>query len=189
MSAEQPEALTSLGLFAQYVFDNADFDINTIDGKNTFNCMGGIEVVAPKHLIPPIESLPRLTALLTAPKMAPLSDIPIVLYERADQIDSSMQQITIQTIINPSSVVDPYENSYPDIIWLLGKGLGVPNVLSWHGFMHKHYSNKPYVVSSVHFLPFVNLKASSNDALNSVLEYAAESTRKNGQVTGFVTMD
>ena len=29
-------------IFAQFVFDNADFNINTIDGKNTFHSMGGV---------------------------------------------------------------------------------------------------------------------------------------------------
>lgn len=30
-------------LFSQFVFDNEDCNINTIDGKNTFHCMGGIQ--------------------------------------------------------------------------------------------------------------------------------------------------
>lgn len=35
------------GTFLQYIFDNADHKINTIDGRNIFHSMGGIEVATP----------------------------------------------------------------------------------------------------------------------------------------------
>lgn len=35
------------GAFVQYVHENADFDTNTIDGKNTFHNLGRIEIITP----------------------------------------------------------------------------------------------------------------------------------------------
>ena len=33
--------------FIQYVFDNADVNVRTLDGLNTFHAMGGIQCIAP----------------------------------------------------------------------------------------------------------------------------------------------
>ncbi|KYN29867.1 hypothetical protein ALC57_00676 [Trachymyrmex cornetzi] len=37
--------------FCQFVFDNADFNTNTIDGANTFHSMGGIRVITPANSV------------------------------------------------------------------------------------------------------------------------------------------
>lgn len=36
------------GTFVQFVHDNADFNINTIDGRGTFHYLGSIQIVTPK---------------------------------------------------------------------------------------------------------------------------------------------
>ena len=33
--------------FAQFIFDNADFNVHTLDGHNTFHSMGGIKCITP----------------------------------------------------------------------------------------------------------------------------------------------
>lgn len=35
------------GAFGQFIFDNADFNVNTLDGLGTFHVMGGIMVATP----------------------------------------------------------------------------------------------------------------------------------------------
>lgn len=37
--------------FSQFIFDNADFNINNIDGCNTFHAMGGIQCITPKSAV------------------------------------------------------------------------------------------------------------------------------------------
>lgn len=49
--------------FCQYVFDNADFNVNTIDGRNTFHQMGGIQCVTPNSVILPSPDFPRVKKL------------------------------------------------------------------------------------------------------------------------------
>ncbi|GFS90820.1 uncharacterized protein TNCV_1004021 [Trichonephila clavipes] len=46
--------------FAQFVHDNADFNINTIDGKGTFHYMGSIEIITPADSIQPRRPIKRL---------------------------------------------------------------------------------------------------------------------------------
>ncbi|CAD6231373.1 GSCOCG00012224001-RA-CDS, partial [Cotesia congregata] len=52
--------------FFQFVFDNADFNSNTIDGKNTFHAMGGIQCVTPYNSIENDTSLPRVSKKIPA---------------------------------------------------------------------------------------------------------------------------
>lgn len=39
--------------FVQFVFDNADFNVATLDGLNTFHSVGGISCVTPAESVPP----------------------------------------------------------------------------------------------------------------------------------------
>lgn len=56
----------SLEVFCQFVFDNADFNICTIDGLNTFHSMGGIKCVTPSEAIIPKPSITKITKIPTA---------------------------------------------------------------------------------------------------------------------------
>lgn len=46
--------------FSQFIFDNADFNINTLDGLNTFHSMGGIQCVTPSSSVCPVDKINRL---------------------------------------------------------------------------------------------------------------------------------
>ncbi|GFV62593.1 hypothetical protein TNCV_2528181 [Trichonephila clavipes] len=52
------------GSFAQFVHDNADSNINTIDDKGTFHYMGSIEIIAPADSIQPQRPIKRLKTFL-----------------------------------------------------------------------------------------------------------------------------
>ncbi|XP_011707609.1 PREDICTED: uncharacterized protein LOC105462604 [Wasmannia auropunctata] len=47
--------------FSQFVFDNADFNTQTLDGLNTFHAMGGIQCLTPSTAIAPDQKIERLT--------------------------------------------------------------------------------------------------------------------------------
>lgn len=47
------------GSFVQFAFDNADFNVNTLDGLGTFHALGGIMMVTPSESIIPEESFAR----------------------------------------------------------------------------------------------------------------------------------
>lgn len=52
-SINQPERRILPCGFIQFAFDNADFNVNTLNGRNTFHAMGGIQCVTPANAIEP----------------------------------------------------------------------------------------------------------------------------------------
>lgn len=44
---QHPPKVVMQNSFCQFVFDNADVNIETIDGLNTFHAMGGIQCITP----------------------------------------------------------------------------------------------------------------------------------------------
>lgn len=67
-----PKAPALKDVFCQYVFDNADFNISTIDGWNTFPCMGGIKCVTPASALPIPQEIKRITSLPPATEVGNL---------------------------------------------------------------------------------------------------------------------
>lgn len=52
--------------FIQYIFDNADHNTCTIDGKNTCHTMGGIMAVTPSSTVTSKRTIPRLSKIPSA---------------------------------------------------------------------------------------------------------------------------
>jgi len=86
MSAAQTKGTDIPGLtpghFAQYVADNVDHNVCTLDGQNNFHDMGIIAAVTPaKH---PDSPIPRCS--ITAAEMANIGKIDIHYYKRANDV-------------------------------------------------------------------------------------------------------
>ncbi|XP_076055200.1 facilitated trehalose transporter Tret1-like [Oratosquilla oratoria] len=67
--------------FAQFVFDNADVNISTIDGFNTFHSMGGIQCVTPQNNITSDQPITRLTKIPSASVVGQFGHNPIKTFE------------------------------------------------------------------------------------------------------------
>lgn len=67
--------------FTQFCFDNADFNTRTLDGRNTFHCMGGINCTAPA-VVHPEPSLPRLREVPNASVIAAMGKFNISWYRK-----------------------------------------------------------------------------------------------------------
>lgn len=59
---------------SQMVYDNADFNIQTLDGRNTFHTMGGI-CVTPKSAVVSDRQIARLKKLPAAEEVANIGAI------------------------------------------------------------------------------------------------------------------
>lgn len=55
----QPEAEMLPEAFCQFICDNADFNVSTIDGLNTFYSMGAIKCVTPSSAIIPGQAIEK----------------------------------------------------------------------------------------------------------------------------------
>jgi hypothetical protein len=174
--------------FSQFVFDNADFKTNTLDGLNTFHAMGGIHCVTPKSAIAPDQVIPRLTRVPSADVIGKYGSIPIHTFQRNKE-SSGLKDVKILDLesIHPvSSNVVP--SSY-DLLWLYGKWKEFPSIPGWYGFMEQITDGKPFQVSQVLCLPFINAPPGDYDTILTALLSASENCRSLNQQTCFVTFD
>ncbi|KAK4883393.1 hypothetical protein RN001_006712 [Aquatica leii] len=121
----------------QYCFDNADFNIKTLTGHDTFHSLGGIR--------------------LTAPAPA-LGNIPIVWYKAPPT--SGLKNILAKNIqINLSEInalLEPIKAL--DLIWLCSTWSGFDKPPSWNGTMKKAVNgNIVCNTSKVTITPFINI--------------------------------
>lgn len=80
VSYEQSNSNFKPGTFVQLVIDNADFNVDTIDGKNTFHNIGSIEIVTPSSGIEPQQPFKRLKQMSWEGEIAQIANIPIEIY-------------------------------------------------------------------------------------------------------------
>lgn len=52
--------------FIQFVSDNADWNVETLDGKGTFHSLGGCEIITPSSYVLPKKPFPRLKSVSEA---------------------------------------------------------------------------------------------------------------------------
>ena len=150
----------------QYVADNVDHNLCTLDGSNTFHGMGIIATITPKtnkiNRVPKslvsskdIVDIANIEIKTFAQKRSPFklrfNKLPCLLY---DQIDST--------------------NLLWRCTWLLKPGNSL-----WNGFMETVYNNGEYPgQSSVVLLPMIDMNASDKICIYSTLHYVTTQAKK-----------
>ena len=139
--------------FSQFVFDNADFNTNTLDGLNTFHAVGGIHCVTPKTAIAPDQIIPRLARMPSAKVIGKYGSMPMQIYQRNKE-SAGLKAIVIVELESMYPVSSDVVPSSYDFLWLYGKWASYPSIPGWNGFMEQVTMTKPYEVSKVLCLPF-----------------------------------
>lgn len=174
--------------FLQFTFDNADFNVSTLDGLGTFHAMGGIQIITPYDSVCPEEHIARLTTC-TADELVQRN--PSIQLETFQQVSSNQGLSTIK-IVNVDNIHPLPEEIVPlpsDISWLYGKVLKKTNIPGWNGFMEEVTTEKHFETSRIICLPFINHPPSQNDTILTALRLASEKCRIHGQKTCIVTFD
>lgn len=116
--------------FTQFVFDNADFNVATLTGHNTFHAMGGIACVTPPSTVDKAPIKRRMQPL-PAELAGTFGQIPIRTYSKP--IVSALQAV----IIEPMQIPEGRRMQIPalDSVWMLGYMLKCTPCLPWSGFM------------------------------------------------------
>ena len=172
--------------FLQYVFDNADFNIRTIDGHGTFHSMGGSQCTTPASNTNPVGVTERVLTLPKSSEIGKHGVIPIKTYNQPPT--KALRQIPIK---DPSeNTVDTSEAERLDALWISGYTIQATPQPSWAGFMQSAMQNEGnYDVSEITALPFINNNPSDCSTLYTALCYAKSQCHKAGQKTCFVTFD
>lgn len=182
ISAGEP----SYGLngFTQCVFDNADFNVATLTGHNTFHAMGGIACVTPPGTV---EKSPvkRTMQLPPAEAVGTFGHIPIKTYSKPAV--PALQSVTVE----PLQISDTHrlQASALDSIWMLGYMLNLTPCLPWSGFMKTVLKSDEFQTSRIETLPFINLEPSNPSTIYTALCFAQTQSDKHNLKICPVTFD
>ena len=162
--------------FVQYVADNVDHNIRTLDGNDTFHGMGIIAAVTPGTT--QSQLVPRRQ--VNAEDISTAGCIQIQHQGLANQeIEIKYNDIVIQKALDPTANLD--------ILWKTSLLFGFSRP-AWSGMMQfVHRGNHPGQ-SSVTFLPMIDMSSSDPTCIFSTLKFVTEHARKHN-VTPIITFD
>lgn len=69
-------------IFAQFIFDNADVNMATLDGKNTFHAMGGLKVVTPSANVRSKRTIARITKIPSSKEIGKFGFTPLKRFDK-----------------------------------------------------------------------------------------------------------
>ena len=188
MISEEPQMYNYEG-FLQFVFDNFDFNVNTYDGKNTKHIMGGIVAVTPKSRSSGNRPVKRVKDIPNASSVGSFGQITMKNYKKS--IGSGLKSVHVKDITNavtlPSNSLIISQTL--ELLWMTGYLLKVPHTASWNEFNERATCNGTYDVSSIDFLPFINLDPNNPNTIYTALCFVQEICIKNNIKICPVTFD
>ncbi|GFS26848.1 hypothetical protein ElyMa_007067800 [Elysia marginata] len=156
--------------FLQYVADNVDHDLRTLDGLNTFHGMGIITAVTPGTRRK--KPIPRLST--TSADLTPLKSINVHFFPSTCQDFSFFKYLELEDF----STEDPL--STHDLVWKLSWPLRSPRP-AWQGFMQTVCTGEHSGKSSIFFLPMIDLNPSDMSCVYSTLLFVAKEAKRHNK--------
>ena len=174
--------------FVQFVFDNADFNVNTLNGKNKFHSMGGIACMTPGGTEDNNIVVPRNLNIPSAEVIGSFGNVPLLSYCKPSV--PGLQSITIVDLTTTS--VKPQTLMFADALdtlWLAGYLVEKTPRTSWSGYMQVATSCGSYDKSRIEVLPFINLDPTKPSTIYTALHFAQKQCERQGKLTCPVTFD
>jgi len=173
--------------FSQQVYDNADFNVHTIDGYNTFHVMGGISCITPKDAVAPNQFIPRLKTIPSHEVSGSYGALQLNHFERTKP--QGLAEIKIKDLKDMYTPTETVIPSVSDLLWLYEKSRDIPGLSGWNGFMEDVTRDNPYEVTFVRYQPFINAPPNDYDTIFTALLTGVEESKSLNQVTCLVTFD
>ena len=181
----------SLNGFSQFIFDNADFNVSTISGHDTFHTLGGIACVTP-GLTSPRVTLKRFTQVPRSGDIGKFGEIPILTFKKPQKAGLSSLTLSPIRYTSANDTRSLRLAGALDCLWLTSMTLrDMPSAPSWSGFMQVSLTSQgqKFERSRVEVLPFVNLDPSNPSTIYSALIFAKKQSELHDIATCFVTFD
>ena len=164
--------------FVQYVADNVDHNLRTLDGHGTFHGMGMIATTTPgvnaRNVIHRVHVTPGDIAHVGRVRIQ---------YHRNER--RGMSPVTYQKLYDRKAS-DPTANL--DILWKASIMFGSPRP-AWSGMMQLvHQSDDHPGKSSISFLPMIDMNPSDETCIYSTLKFLSEHARRHN-LTAVITFD
>jgi len=174
--------------FMQFVFDNADFNTQTVDGYNTFHVMGGIYTVAPSSVVKSDIPITRLNAIPVSEAVGKFGHVALQPF-MAREGDDGLKEVTIQDLSHIFHTSDTVSPSAADVLWLFSKYRDLCLAPGWNVFMEQLTADYTFDTTFTACLPFINAPPSDYDTIYTALVGAAEKSAAAGQQVCLVTFD
>ena len=154
-------------MFVQHVADNVDHNLRTLDGYNTFHGMGITASVTPRTEVRKI--VPRVS--VTAQDLAAVGKINIAFFKPKEGALSSLKFDRLLDFQTED------ETANADLLWKTSWLLR-PDRPSWNGYMQMVSQGSHPGVSSVFFMPMIDLKSNDEVCIYSTMCFVSEQARR-----------
>ena len=192
LQTEQVENIIPENQFTQWSADNADHNLSTIDGKNTFHGMGVIaSTITPTSSNAAVATLPSVQRRTRIPVKDLITEKGIKLYRYdGGPVSCGILLKPIRQLLRPYILPKALSS---DLLWQCGwllhpKANVHPS--NWSGFMQK-ITDSPdsFEKSEIYLLPLIDLDPSDSTCIYSTLRYIEQQARNLNVVTPCVTFD
>lgn len=172
------------GSFSQWVADNVDHNIVTIDGHNTFHGMGIImctsgEFGNASFLL--TEKIKRLKNRLPANEISRKAKIPLHFIQSPSA--TTMNKIKFERLTD-----EPIQTNMLDVLWSCSRLFGQPHP-GWLGFMQTVVVGENPGKTVTSFLPMIDLNPTSHSCVYTTLKFVCEEARRLNVATPIITFD
>ena len=181
------------GTFTQWVGDNVDHNVLSLDCQGSFHGMGIITASSPRGTVP-LQTRPRVIprlAQITANEVVKNKGLPIIQY--TGHTKKALSSIIYKPIINLQSPYTLPPDVGSDMIWHAGwlacEAEAEAPRPCWSGFMQHVYSYEDGAKSEVLFLAIVDLSPSNETCIYSTLLYIANQDVQLGIPIPCITFD
>ena len=172
-------SISTAGRFGQFVADNVDHNLRTLDGRGTYHGMGIIAAITPgvrdTTVIPRVQSPENNFAA---------AQIEIKYYRSYRSFRRKGGPLAFRKL-DPISASDNLENL--DILWKTSWLLR-PKRPGWSGLMQSVCRGPHPGKASVHFLPMIDMDPTDMSCIYSTLHFVAAESHRQG-VTPMLTFD
>lgn len=174
--------------FSQFIFDNADFNTQTIDGHNTFHVMGGMYAVSPAKAVPSDSSIPRLKDTPSASTIGSFGAVVLQHFEASNN-GEGLKAIKIKDLSDNFTTSQNVTLRTAEILWLYSKHKDFTGLPGWNVFMQQVTADLSYQKSFTAYLPFILAPTTDYDTIYTALLKASDKCKAQGQTMCMVTFD
>lgn len=185
MCDNEPEYI---GAYCQFMFDNADHNTETKDGKGTFHTMVGANAVTPHNSISFDYYIEKYHNTLHMSDYDKKGFLELLTYD--PPLDSNgLASIKAKNILEENKIDMKIEARRFDSFWLLTQYITNFSYTGWNSFMEDINTNMPYEKSRIISLPMVNNAATDLNTIYTVLCYSQSKCKDFNQNKIFSTFD
>ena len=165
------------GAFTQFIADNVDHNVCTLDGKGTFHGMGMISATV-EATEPTVHHITRIPKRMKAGKGSHGNSVTLLPYSMGSGVGLSRIELAdIRSLQHP--LVLPCSMKY-NSLWLAGNMLSTdeypgPN---WSGYMTTACTGAHPCVTSVNMLPIIDLSPMDETCIYSTLSFLTAQSEK-----------